>query len=31
MGIQVVHQQLALIDELSIWRNFFLGNEINKK
>ncbi|HCJ4398968.1 TPA: sugar ABC transporter ATP-binding protein [Legionella pneumophila] len=31
LGIQIVHQQLALIDELSIWRNFFLGNEINKK
>lgn len=30
LGIQVVHQQLGLIPELSLWRNFFLGNEITR-
>lgn len=29
-GIQVVYQHLGLIDNLSLWRNFFLGNELIK-
>lgn len=28
LGIEPVYQDLALIDELSIWRNFFLGEEL---
>ena len=28
LGIEAVYQDLALIDELSLWRNFFLGREI---
>ncbi|MBL7479443.1 ATP-binding cassette domain-containing protein [Legionella bononiensis] len=30
LGIQAVYQHLALVDELSLWRNFFLGNELVK-
>ncbi|KTD43694.1 ATP-binding cassette domain-containing protein [Legionella quateirensis] len=30
LGIQAVYQHLALVDELSLWRNFFLGNELIK-
>ena len=26
-GIATVHQTLAIVDELSVWRNFFLGQE----
>lgn len=28
LGIETVYQDLALIDEMSIWRNFFLGKEV---
>ena len=28
LGIETVYQDLALIDELSVWRNFFLGKEM---
>lgn len=28
LGIECVYQDLALIDELSLWRNFFLGREL---
>ncbi|MCT1805046.1 ATP-binding cassette domain-containing protein [Corynebacterium sanguinis] len=27
-GIATVYQNLAIVDSLSVWRNFFLGNEI---
>ena len=27
-GIATVHQTLAIVDELSVWRNFFLGQEL---
>ena len=27
-GIATVHQSLAIVDELSVWRNFFLGQEL---
>lgn len=30
LGIETVYQDLALIDELSIWRNFFLGEELSR-
>lgn len=30
-GIETVYQDLALIDELSLWRNFFLGKELRRK
>lgn len=28
-GIATVYQNLAIVDELSVWRNFFLGQELN--
>ena len=28
LGIEAVYQDLALIEELSLWRNFFLGKEL---
>jgi simple sugar transport system ATP-binding protein len=28
MGIEAVYQDLAIIDQLSLWRNFFLGKEL---
>lgn len=28
LGIECVYQDLALVDELSLWRNFFLGREL---
>jgi len=31
LGIETVYQDLALIEELSLWRNFFLGKELHKK
>lgn len=31
LGIETVYQDLALIDELSVWRNFFLGKEICRR
>jgi len=30
-GIEVVFQDLALVDLMSIWRNFFLGRELTRK
>lgn len=27
-GISTVHQNLAIVNEMSVWRNFFLGQEI---
>src|ERR1700733_6688461 len=30
LGIESVYQDLALIDELSLWRNFFLGRELSR-
>ena len=30
LGIEAVYQDLALIGELSLWRNFFLGREIRE-
>jgi simple sugar transport system ATP-binding protein len=29
-GIETVFQNLALVDELSLWRNFFLGKELRR-
>lgn len=31
LGIETVYQDLALIDELSLWRNFFLGKELRRR
>lgn len=31
LGIETVYQDLALIDELSVWRNFFLGKELRRR
>src|SRR6516165_832600 len=28
MGIEAVYQDLAIVDQLSLWRNFFLGKEL---
>lgn len=28
-GIATVYQNLAIVDSLSVWRNFFLGNEVS--
>jgi len=28
IGIEAVYQDLAIVDQLSLWRNFFLGKEI---
>ena len=28
MGIEAVYQDLALVEDLSLWRNFFLGKEL---
>lgn len=28
-GIETVYQDLAIVDELSLWRNFFLGRELH--
>jgi simple sugar transport system ATP-binding protein len=30
-GIECVYQDLALIEELSLWRNFFLGREVSAR
>jgi simple sugar transport system ATP-binding protein len=30
MGIEAVYQDLAIVDQLSLWRNFFLGKEITR-
>jgi ABC-type sugar transport system ATPase subunit len=29
-GIDVVYQDLALVDDISLWRNFFLGSELRR-
>jgi signal transduction histidine kinase len=29
-GIETVYQDLALIDDLTVWQNFFLGNELTR-
>jgi simple sugar transport system ATP-binding protein len=29
IGVECVYQDLALIDELNLWRNFFLGRELS--
>jgi simple sugar transport system ATP-binding protein len=31
LGIETVYQDLALIDELTVWRNFFLGKELCRR
>ena len=31
LGIEAVYQDLAIIDQLSLWRNFFLGKEIVRR
>lgn len=31
MGIATVYQDLAMVPLMEVWRNFFLGSEINKK
>jgi simple sugar transport system ATP-binding protein len=31
MGIEAVYQDLAIVDQLSLWRNFFLGKEVVRK
>jgi simple sugar transport system ATP-binding protein len=31
VGIEAVYQDLAIVDQLSLWRNFFLGKEITRK
>lgn len=30
-GIETVHQDFALVDDLNLWRNFFLGNELCRR
>jgi simple sugar transport system ATP-binding protein len=29
LGVEAVYQDLALVEELSLWRNFFLGRELS--
>lgn len=29
-GIETVHQNLALVEDLTVWQNFFIGREITK-
>ena len=29
-GIETVYQDLAIVDDLSLWRNFFLGRELSR-
>jgi simple sugar transport system ATP-binding protein len=31
LGIEAVYQDLAIVDQLSLWRNFFLGKEVVRK
>ncbi len=31
LGIETVYQDFALIEELSVWRNFFLGKELRRR
>jgi simple sugar transport system ATP-binding protein len=30
LGIEAVYQDLAIVDQLSLWRNFFLGKEVSR-
>ncbi len=30
-GIETVHQNLALVEELAVWQNFFLGRELTRR
>ena len=30
-GIETVYQDLAIVDEMALWRNFFLGQELHRK
>jgi len=31
LGIEAVYQDLAIVDQLSLWQNFYLGKEIKKR
>lgn len=31
LGIEAVYQDLAIVDTLSLWRNFFLGKEVHRR
>jgi simple sugar transport system ATP-binding protein len=31
LGIEAVYQDLAIVDQLSLWRNFFLGQELVRR
>lgn len=31
LGIETIHQDRMLVDDLTIWENFFLGKEVTKK
>jgi simple sugar transport system ATP-binding protein len=31
LGIETVYQDLALVDEMALWRNFFLGKELVRR
>jgi simple sugar transport system ATP-binding protein len=31
MGIEAVYQDLAIVEQLSLWRNFFLGKEVVRR
>lgn len=31
VGIEMVYQDLAIVNELSLWRNFFLGKEMRRR
>jgi simple sugar transport system ATP-binding protein len=31
LGIEAVYQDLAIVDQLSLWRNFFLGKEVVRR
>jgi simple sugar transport system ATP-binding protein len=31
VGVEVVYQDLALVEDINLWRNFFLANELHKK
>lgn len=30
-GIETVYQELAIVNDISLWRNFFLGQELNRR
>ena len=31
LGIEVVYQDLAIVDQMNLWQNFYLGKEITRK